>query len=175
MASKFTSPRSCNNKMTLLSQILTDKCLQNHSALHHLTHPIEKCISETKVCSVEFAKVLRPIKLASNIGMNEKTLILDIRKRFNNRNAAGAFRKRETDTDKVTETEISKLRSVKNNLTTELKELSQEIYFYRSMSLCNPPIPQEYTTDSDSEINITSPIASEFTQTRSFSESSVFN
>ena len=147
--------------MTLFASILTDKCLQNHSAIYHLRHPIDKCISEENVCSVDFAKVLRPIKLARNININEKTYILNIRKRFNNRNAAGAFRKRENDIDTITECEISELKAEKEKLKLKMQELTQQRDYFKSKYLSYQQVQNEFT-DSDSDINITSPTSFDF-------------
>ena len=163
MASKFSASRTSNSRMALLAPVLSDKCLRSHSSLYHLTHPIENCICERKICDADFAKVLKPIKQAEHMDRNLRNTILDIRKRHNNRNAAGAFRKRESESEKKQDSEIYELLKQKRNLEMEKELLQQEIYHFRARSLsCLSPMQHEFP-DSDSDINITSPMSSDNT------------
>lgn len=139
------------SRFELLDPILSEKCKRIHSRAYHLGHRIEKCICEKKVCKVPFQKVLRPIRLASSISQSEKDFILDIRKRFNNKNAAGAFRKREADTEKESQKEITDLTIQVVELKTERDELETEVELFRSLSEPCETAANEYQTDSDQE------------------------
>ena len=153
------------NKYERLAPILTDKCLRTHSKVYHLSHRIENCISEDKVCTVDFQKVLKPIKMASNISRNVKNYILDIRKRYNNKNAASGFRQRESDQDRLCEREIRNLQLQTKQLSEDRKELMNEIQMYRSLSVPLDPLPELYDpvpeprdpveNDSDQDIDVT--------------------
>ena len=142
------------NKFDLLAPVLTDKCLRNHSRVYHLSHRIDNCISEEKVCLVDFQKVLKPIKFAINISHNDKNTILEIRKRNNNKKAASEFRKRESDSGKRSEREIIILELQSNQLRSEREELERDIQRYRSMSVPYDLSESDSQTDSEQEIDV---------------------
>ena len=81
----------------LFHPILEDRCHNEHNPIFHLMNEYTECIDADKVCRADFSKVLKPIREAKDIPESEKKVVMEIRKQFNNRNAARAFRNRESE------------------------------------------------------------------------------
>ena len=133
----------------LLYPILEDRCHQEHNPIFHLMNEYTECIDADKVCEADFSKVLKPIREAKDIPESEKKVVMEIRKQFNNRNAARSFRNRESEAEKKEEKKIKEMEIEKGELEEEKKELNKEIYLLKTRS---PPSPTIETTNCDEEI-----------------------